>query len=85
MSSIFFSLRSTGTPFYMSAALSSGTLSFFMSASDCKLAQMVAPSSLAEACTLLRVSARATFFCAAADSLALLAKVFCLCTLTHSP
>ena len=62
MSSVFFSLGSTATPlYYMSAALSSGTLSFFMSASDCKLRQMLAPSSLAEARALLRVSARAAF------------------------
>ena len=78
MSSVFFSLGSTATPLYMSAALSLGTLSFFMSASDCKLAQMVAPSSLAATCALLRVSARVTFLCAASDSLALLAEVFCL-------
>jgi len=62
----------------MSAALSSGTLSFFMSASDCKLRQMLEPSSLAEARALLRVSARAAFLWAASETLALLAKVFSL-------
>ena len=49
-----------------------------MSASDCKLRQMLEPSSLAKARALLRVSARAAFLWAASETLALLAKVFSL-------